>query len=82
MNGSKQPQRQDAYSSSALATDAEDERWVGEGGGSAPAAHGAGRERQDPDISDAADSIDADDSHKVEKLTTLGTDRDPDEGSD
>jgi len=37
----------DANSSPPRATDAEDERWVGEGGGSVPSAHGAGNDGRD-----------------------------------
>ena len=71
----------DGNSNPPRATDAEDERWVGEGGGSSPSAHGAGNDDRD-NCSDVVDAIDADDPHKVEKLTTLGSNKDSDEGSE
>lgn len=41
------PGGRDDNSSPPRATDAEDERWVGEGGGSVPSAHGAGNDGGD-----------------------------------
>lgn len=40
-------------------------------------------QNQNPDqASTAADTVDENDPHKVEKLTKAGHDKDPDEGSD
>lgn len=47
MSNADHKQHRDAHSNPPRATDAEDERWVGEGGGSAHSTHGAGNDGRD-----------------------------------
>jgi hypothetical protein len=51
------PGGRDDNSSPPRATDAEDERWVGEGGGSSPSAHGAGNDGRDKEQKKSPETI-------------------------